>query len=187
MPIDVGTYGLTVPCLSDVVSCTSLQNFAVDVDTALTSVESNTTTALVRPAVRTTATGTPYTAGLPLIPAFTGVFYDTTGMWRPATPTDLIPTADGLYLVVANVSTNLAGTNTAISVEILLNGSTVCSTSTGPGVTGGQQPPNPLSCATLAMGTANLTTFRVRVTVTGVGNDNTFPSLSATLVSYGGF
>jgi len=177
--------GITYPCLGELVTCASLIEFATDTENAIVPVDTAATKARLRPAVAVQWTAsTPYTVGVPVIPAFGQEFIDTDNMFTVATPTILTVNTAGTYLINFQSSSNMGGTNTSHKAEILVNGSPVSTIKAGNGFAGAQ-PPNPITCTALVK-LAIGNTISVRVTITGVGNDNTFPRLDATLVSYGG-
>jgi len=177
--------GITYPCLDELVTCASLVEFATDVENAIALTDALATKAVLRPAavVRYT-TGTAFTVGVPVIPSFGQEFIDTNNMFSLASPTILTVNTAGTYLINFVSSSNMGGTNTSHKAEILVNGSPVSTIKAGNGFAG-NQPPNPITCTALVK-LAIGNTISVRVTITGVGNDNTFPRLDATLVSYGG-
>lgn len=185
MPEDTEVFDITYPCVADDITLTSFATYAADVEAALVEVNAEATKALVRPAAIVDQTaGTAYTAGVSVVPSFNTEILDTDNMFTLAAPTILTVNTAGTYLINFECSTNMISTNTAHRGEILINGSPVASTETGPGGAG-QQPPNPIAVSMLVQ-LAVGNTISVRVTIQGVGNNSTFPRLDATLVSYGG-
>lgn len=183
MPETIGD--IIVPCLTETISPDVFAAFATAVEADLSAVDAVARKALLRPAavVRNTA-GTAYTAGVALIPPFQVEVLDTDNMFTLAAPTILTVNTAGTYLITLESSTNLAAANTSHKAEILINGVSVAQSKGGTAIAGAQ-PPNPLDVAVLAPLLVAANTISCRITVTGVGNDATFPQLSACLISYG--
>jgi hypothetical protein len=183
---DTANFAITYPCETDLINCTAFTTFAYDVEDALVSVNATATKARLRPAATVRyLVSTPYTAGVAVIPTLGLVAVDTDNMFSAATPTVLTVNTPGTYLITFVSSTNMASTNTSHKAEILVNGVSTAQVKSGVGIAG-PQPPSPLTCSVLAPLLTAGNTISCRVTVTGVGNDSTFPLLSAALVSYGG-
>lgn len=186
MPGTTATFGIDYPCVVEDITLASLQAYASDVEAALSSTTTTATKARLRPAalVRNSA-GTAYTAGVAVVPSFGLVGIDTDGMFNLASPTVLTVQTAGTYLITFVCSSNMVSTNTSHKGEILINGATAAQVKSGVGIAG-PQPPSPITTSVLAPLLTVGNTISVRVTVTGAGNDSTFPMLSATLISYGG-
>lgn len=172
--------------MGEAIELADFQNYATAVDNAISSVSAAAQKARVRPAATVYyLNSTAYTAGVAVIPSFSQVIIDTDNMFSLASPTILTVNTAGTYVVSFLSSTNMVSTNTSHKAEILLNGATAATMKGGTGIAGAN-PPNPLTVYALLPKLVAGNTISVRVTITGVGNDFTFPVLSATLLSYGG-
>lgn len=185
MPYSSPNFGITAPCLGELITATALQSHVLTTEAALVTVNATATKARVRPTVTVTGSSA-YTAGVAVIPPFTAEIADTDSMFDLATPTVLTVRTNGSYWITFRCSSNLASTNTSHKGEILVNGSPIASMKQGMGVVGTNGPANPLGIHAFAPLLVVGNTISVRVTVTGVGNANTFPQVSATLITYGG-
>lgn len=183
MPETIGS--ITVPCATEAITPLSFFTFATGVESMLSGVRSLATKALLRPAavVRNDA-GTAYTAGVAVVPSFQLELMDTDSMFTLASPTILTVNTAGTYLLSLKSSTNMASTNTAHKAEILVNGTTVSTAKSGSGITGNQAA-GPLPQSILVPSMIVGDQISCRITISGVGNDSTFPLMSAVLVSYG--
>lgn len=179
-------FAIPAPCVGDDITLADLQNYATATESAISTVSATALKARVRPAATLYyLNGTPYTAGVAVIPSFGLEVLDTDNMFTLAAPTILTINTPGTYLVNFLSASNMSSTNTSHKAEILLNGATVATGKGGSGIAGAG-PPNPIAVSTLLPLLVAGNTISVRVTVTGVGNDSTFPKLSAALISYGG-
>lgn len=182
MPATFGS--ITVPCMGEPITVASFSTFALGVEATLSPISALVTKALLRPAAVISSTGVAYTAGVFLTPSYATEILDTDNMFTLAAPTILTIQTAGTYLATLNSSSNLAATNTSHRAEILVNGVVMSFTKSGSGITG-NQPPNPLSQQILLPTLSVGDTISTRILISGVGNDFTFPQLSAALVSYG--
>lgn len=185
MPYGSPTFGITAPCLGEPITVAALQAHVLSTEAALVTVNATALKARTRPAVTVTGV-TAYTAGVAVVPSFNTEIVDTDNMFTLSAPTVLTVNTPGTYLINFICSSNLLSTNTSHRGEILVNGNPIASMKQGLGVAGLNGPANPMQIHALAPLLVGGNTISVRVTVTGVGNDNIFPSLSATLISYGG-
>ena len=184
MPYSSPTFGITAPCIGDPITVPVLQGHVTTTEAALQVVTATGTKARLRPYAVVSGSSA-YTVGVPVIPPFSNEILDTDNMWNVGSPTVLTINTAGTYVVSFQCSTNMINTNTSHKGEILLNGNPIATTKTGTG-TAGNQPPNPITLEILAPLLVPGDTLSVRVTITGVGNDSTFPTLAASLVSFGG-
>lgn len=183
MPDSSGTFAITVPCESELVTLAALQEYSYDLEAAIAAVDVAGEKARKRPAAAVRGV-TAYTAGVAVLQSFSTVASNNDNMFNPATPTVLTVQTAGSYLITANCSTNMISTNTSHKGEILINGVLATQTKSGAGLTA-NQPPNPLTVAAFAPNLVVGNTISLRITVTGVGNDSTFSQLYACLISYG--
>lgn len=185
MPYSSPTFGITAPCLGELVTVAALQDNVNTTEAALIAVNATALKARVRPAATVTGVSA-YVVGVPVIPPYTAEVVDTDNMFDFGAPTVLTIRTAGTYLINLTSLTNLVSTNTSHRAEILVNGNPIASMEQGLGVAGINGPANPLQLHALAPLLLVADTISVRITVNGVGNASTFPSLSATLISYGG-
>lgn len=103
MPGTTPNFGIRYPCAGETIDPTVFQNFATDVEAALTTVNTSAALAVARPhaAQRTATTGTSCAAGATTSMAFTSVDY-ATGI--TTTATGFTPTTTGVYMIDAQFS-----------------------------------------------------------------------------------
>lgn len=178
-------FGITAPCLGETITLAALQGHVMTTDAALVAVNATALKARVRPAATVSGQAN-YTVGVSVIPPYVTEVVDTDNMFSFGTPTVLTVNTAGSYLINVLASTNLTSTNTSHRCEILINGNPIASMEQGLGVAGLNGPANPMQLQALAPLLVAADTISVRITVQGVGNATTFPTLSATLISYGG-
>lgn len=186
MPETIPPFGISVPCIGDIIDPTVFGTFAASVESAIAAVDLVGVKALRRPGVLVASTtGTPFVTGVPVVAGFNQEIFDTDNMWTLVAPTLLTIQTAGSYLVTAVDSSNLINTDTSLKTEILLNGNPISTSKTGSGVAG-VGAPSPAMVEAFAPQLIVGDQLSLRVTVTGVGNNSTFPQFGATLISYGG-
>lgn len=185
MPDTRGTFAITVPCVGETVTLAGLQEFSTDQEAAIAAVDVVGTAARVRPAVAVRGSqGTAYVAGVAVLQSYATVTFDNNNMFSLATPTIITIRTAGSYLLVGEPRANMAGTNTSLKGELLINGALATQTKDGSG-TAGVAPPNPINVVAFAPNMIVGDTVSLRITVTGVGDNFAFSSLYAYLFSYG--
>lgn len=186
MPDSTGTFAITVPCATEPITVAALQEFSYDQETAIAAVDVFATKAQFRPAVALSAVGinTPYTAGVAVLQNFGTVGYDNNAMFSLATPTIFTIRTAGSWLITAQPRANMAGTNTSLKGEILINGVLATQHKEASGIAG-VSPYNGPSVVAFAPNMIVGDTVSLRITVTGVGNDFAFSQIYACLISYG--
>lgn len=186
MPDSSGTFGITVPCATEPITLAALQEFSYDQEAAIAAVDVVAAKAQRRPAIALSfgAAGTPYTAGVAVLQNWGTVGYDNDGMFSLATPTIFTIKTAGSWLITAQPRANMAGTNTSLQGEILINGVLATKHKEASGVAG-VQPFNGPSVVAFAPNMIVGDTVSLRITVTGVGNDSAFSQIYACLISYG--
>lgn len=185
MPYSSPNFAITAPCLGEPLTAAALQGHVLSTEAALQSVNTVAAKARVRPTATVTGVAA-FTAGVALVPAFNAEVFDNDNMFTLAAPTVLTINTNGSYVVTLKSSSNLLSTNTSHRAEILLNGNPIASIEQGMGVVGTNGPATPISLHAFAPLLVAGNTISARITVNGVGNSNTFPQLSATLITYGG-
>lgn len=186
MPDSEGTFGITVPCVTEGITVPALQEFSNDQEAAIATVDVQATKARVRPAVALSSFGTTtnYTAGVAVLQQFGTVGFDNDNMFSIATPTIFTIRTAGTWLITAQPRANMAGTNTSFKGEILVNGVLNTQGKDASGIAG-VQPPNGWSVVALVPNMIVGDQVSLRITVTGVGNDQAFSQIYACLVTYG--
>lgn len=186
MPDNSGTFGITVPCATELITLAALQEFSYDQEAAIATVDVAATKARVRPAVALSASGatTPYTAGVAVLQSFGAVGFDNDNMFNFATPTIFTINTAGSWLITAQPRANMAGTNTSLQGEILINGVLATKHKEASGIAG-VSPFNGPSVVAFAPKMVVGDQVSLRITVTGVGNDFAFSQIYACLFSYG--
>lgn len=185
MPDSTGTFAITVPCLTEPITPAALQEFAIETEAAIAAVDVAATRARVRPAIALSGfPGTPYTAGVAVLQSFGFVGFDNDGMYNSGTPTIFTIRTAGSWLITAAARANMAGTNTSLKGEVLINGVLATQHKEASGLAGvsGFNGPDVVAFApNMIVGD----TVSLRITVTGVGNDSAFSQIYACLISYG--
>jgi len=182
MPHTTNTFSIVSPCLTEAVSPTSFELLARGTESAISVVSATATTALLRPAVLLNGASNAFTVGVPLVVSFASETLDTDNMWSSGAPTIVTVNTAGTYLITVINNANLQN-NSSHKCELLVNGNAVCTVKSGPGIAGTAPPSALMLAAGLRLLVADQIT--VRTTITGVDNNSTFPTLGATLVSYG--
>jgi len=107
MPSATPTFGIRYPCQGEQISCVDFENFAEDVDNALTTVSTLRDTALHRPAISlaTATTGFSVGSGAEATIGFDTIVFNH-GMTVAAAPpyTTVSATRNGIYMVTAEFS-----------------------------------------------------------------------------------
>lgn len=184
MPDSSGAYAITVPCATELITLAALQEFSTDQEAALAAVDTYATKAQRRPAVALSGAATPYTAGVAVLQNFSAVGYDNDNMFNLATPTVFTIRTAGSWLITAAPRANMAGTNTSLKGEILINGALATQGKDGSPLAG-SSPPNGGTVVAFAPNMLVGDTVSLRITVTGVGNNSAFSQIYACLISYG--
>lgn len=185
MPQDTPIYGITTPCLGEVITVAALQTYASDVESALSTVWAKGTAALSPPAVlvannfgQTVATGATTTL------SYDTESYDRGNMFNPATPTIVtIPEAGTYYATLKILLFSLPTTPTSIRLALLVAGAEVAFEETqGNGTT--IQPSNAFSVSALLPTLAAATQITGTTLLTGaVSNGLVGCTLSVTKVA----
>lgn len=185
MPDSEGAFAITVPCLTEGITVAALQEFSNDQEAAIATVDVQAAKARIRPAVALSfGAATPYVAGVAVLQNFGVVGFDNDNMFNPATPTIFTIRTAGTWLITAQPRANMAGTNTSLKGEILVNGVLNTQGKDASGIAG-VSPPNGWSVVALVPNMIVGDTVSLRITVTGVGNDFAFSQIYACLVTYG--
>jgi len=185
MPDSAGTFSITVPCETELITTAALQEFAVDQESAIALVDVIATKARVRPAAMVrSSSGTAYTAGVAVVQSYNIVGFDNDTMFSLASPTILTIHTAGAWLLVGVPTANMASTNTSLKGELLVNGALTTQSKDASGITG-VPPANPGNVVAFVPNMIIGDQVSLRITVTGVGNDSAFSYLYACLISYG--
>jgi hypothetical protein len=119
MPGQTPNFGIRFPCYGDAVNDTYYQNFANDVDGALTTINT-LRQAVQRPAtVKTAKTAQNITVNTDTNINFAGVDWDNAAWWSAGTPANLTIPTSGIYYVSAKVAV-VFGFTTCTSVRITM-------------------------------------------------------------------
>jgi hypothetical protein len=177
------TFGIDYPCVQDTITLSSLAQFANDVDTAFSTVNTTATAALTPPSVRVAAdqVGPTLTAGVNTTITWERELWDTANMWTVVSPTLITIPTTGTYLATARITRfSFAGNCTGYRGQILLAG-TVLTASGDANVTSGNLGSN-ITLAALVRATAGQTMTLTQL-FTGTATANVGGYFEVTMVS----
>lgn len=116
-------WAIPYPCSGDNIDCTIFEDFTVAIQTAITTLDTLTTTALRRPTAKITGSGQAIAAGATTNATFSSEEFDTAAMANLGVNNDrLTVTSDGMYMITAwsdlgSPFTTMTSNSVAISVN----------------------------------------------------------------------